>query len=94
MKPNTRDAMFQLIGQIREALPFDSPAARVCEGPCDGCSMKLLEYMDQELENWEHRLAEGESPDFGDLAKLAKSAGKIHSVLSRNGLIPEADSSA
>ncbi len=56
MKPNTRDAMFQLIGQIREALPFDSPAARVCEGPCDGCSMKLLEYMDQELENWEHRL--------------------------------------
>lgn len=48
--------------------------------------MKLLTYLESEVENWEYRLDEGETPNFGDLNRLAKSAGKIHRVLEKNGL--------
>jgi len=87
MKPDTRSAMRELIGQIREAMPFDLPQARVCAGPCEGCSVKLLDYLESELEGWEHRLDDGEQPTFGDLSRLAKSARKIHKVLAANGLL-------
>jgi len=86
VKPDTKTAMRQLIGQIRTAIPFDLPEARTCDGPCEGCSMKLLTYLETEVENWEYRLDEGETPNFGDLNRLAKSAGRIHRVLEKNGL--------
>jgi hypothetical protein len=53
MKPDAPTAMRQLITQIRETLPFDAPQARVCQGPCEGCSMKLLDYLETELDDWE-----------------------------------------
>ncbi len=87
MKPDTRTAMRRLIGQIREAMPFDLPEARVCEGPCDGCSMKLLDYLESDLEGWERRLDEGETPNLGDLAQLARTGRKIHRVMVANGLV-------
>ena len=86
MKPDTRTAMRHLIEQIREVMPFDLPDARVCEGPCDGCSMKLLDYLESELENWESRLETGETPNLGDLSKLASTGKKIHRVMVENGL--------
>ncbi|KAA6186336.1 hypothetical protein F2Q65_05955 [Thiohalocapsa marina] len=86
-KPDTRTAMRRLIGQVRAALPFESPAARLCDGACNGCSVKLLEFLEAELSDWEQRLGRGERPDFGDLARLAKTSRKVHRVLVRNGVV-------
>ncbi|WP_231902169.1 hypothetical protein [Neptuniibacter pectenicola] len=49
MKPDTTEAMQTLIKQIREAIPFDTPIALMCNGPCTGCAKKLLDYLDMEL---------------------------------------------
>jgi hypothetical protein len=86
-KPTTEVAMAQLIGQIRQALPFDAHEAGACAGPCEGCSVKLLDYLESELEQWEARLRAGERPGLADLSKLACSAHKIQRVLQRNGLL-------
>ena len=77
--------MRQLIAQIRETIPFESVDPSVCNDECKGCSFKLLEYLNSEIEGWEYRISEGETPNFGDLNKLAKSAKKIHRVLEKNG---------
>jgi hypothetical protein len=90
VKPDTRTAMGLLIGQIREAIPFGDREARVCIGACNGCSLKLMDYLDTELQDWEHRLAESERPNLGDLSRLAQTARKIHAVLARNGLVEPA----
>jgi hypothetical protein len=90
MKPDTRTAMSLLIGQIRQGIPLDLPQAQVCTGTCEGCSLKLLEYLATELQGWECRLARGERPRLGDLSQLGRTARKIQSVLQRNGAIPYA----
>jgi len=87
MKPDTQTAMRQLIAQVRDAVPFDAPEDQVCSGPCDGCSMKLLAFLESELEGWERRLDQGERPNFGDLSRLAKVSRKVYGVLERNGLV-------
>jgi len=87
MKPRTPVAMRELIAQIKQAIPFDMPEARMCEGVCKGCSMKLLEYLEMEIETWEYRLDQGDIPNFGDLKRLAKSSKKIYKVLEINGLV-------
>lgn len=85
--------MRQLIAEVRAAVPFGAPEAQVCMGPCDGCSMKLLAFLDSELEGWERRLDEGEQPNFGDLSRLAKISRKVYGVLERNALVGPASSS-
>ncbi|MEH6628897.1 MAG: hypothetical protein V7739_20855 [Motiliproteus sp.] len=80
-------AMAELITQVRTAVPFDTPMSELCDGPCTGCSKKLLDFLDQELEEWETRLGRGENPTFGDLQRLGKQSQKIYRVLQRNGLI-------
>jgi hypothetical protein len=89
MKPNTRIVMRALIAQIRETLPFGLPAAETCNGFCDGCSQKLLAYLDSELGAWEQRLDAGEQPTLGDLSRLASTGKKIYAVLKRNGLLAQ-----
>lgn len=80
------EAMRILIGQIRAELPFDVPQARICSGPCQGCSLKLLDYMETELLDWERRLDAGERPGLAELSQLAKSARRVQRVLEKNGL--------
>ena len=87
MKPERSIAMQQLIIQVREAMPFDLPEANLCSGKCNGCSQKLLDYLDSELEDWEYRLKAGELPDFGEIQRIAKTSKKIYKVLQRNDLI-------
>jgi hypothetical protein len=87
MKPDTRTAMYDLIRQVRENIPFDLPETDFCADSCKGCSIKLLEYLRSEIEGWEERLEQGEIPDFGDINQLAKSSRKIHDVLKENGLV-------
>jgi hypothetical protein len=89
MKPDTRIAMRQLIGQVRAAIPFDAPRSRLCSGDCSGCSQKLLDYLEGELAAWDQHLAEGDRPSLADLSRLAKTACKIHRVLVRNGILSE-----
>ncbi|MES9869944.1 MAG: hypothetical protein ABW090_12690 [Sedimenticola sp.] len=87
MKPDTSTAMRDLIARIRASIPFDAPETAICMDECKGCSMKMLEYLASELDSWDYRLAQGETPNFGDLNQLAKSARKIHAVLRNNGLV-------
>ncbi|HEY9050911.1 MAG TPA: hypothetical protein VIQ03_05160 [Gammaproteobacteria bacterium] len=87
MKPDTPTAMHNLIQQVRSNIPFDMPEAYMCSVDCNGCSLKLLEFLDMELIDWERRLAAGEKPNFGDLNRMAKMSKKIYQVLVKNGLI-------
>ena len=79
--------MQALITQIRERLPFDDPNANVCTGQCNTCSVKLLEFMDNELLQWQQALHQGETPTIGDVHKLAKTATKVYRVLEKNNLV-------
>jgi hypothetical protein len=85
-KRDSATAMRQPIAQVRDTVPFDLPEAQVCAGACDGCSLKLLEFLGNELDGWETRLDAGNRPDLKDLSRLAKTSRKVHSVLVRNGL--------
>ena len=91
MKPDAPTAMRQLIVQVRHSLPFDAPESQTCQGPCEGCSMKLLDYLDAELLAWEQRLDEGEKPGLAELSRLAKTSRRIHRVLEKNGLLDAAE---
>ena len=87
MKPDTHQAMTEMISEIRHRLPFDMPVDQLCSGICNGCSKKLLDFLDIQLEEWEMRLQAGESPALGEINQLAKTARKIHTVIERNGLL-------
>ena len=85
-KPDTRTAMSRLISQIRAAIPFDLGDEQICGDGCEGCSSKLLIYLETELDSWESKLADGVAPTLGDLDRLAKQGRKIQRVLQRNGV--------
>lgn len=87
VKPGTDQAMQQLIAEVRTRIPFDDPRAQECPELCQGCTPKLLEYLDSELTSWEHRLDQGERPSLGDLDRLGKTCRKIYSILEKNGLV-------
>ncbi|MBE9561060.1 MAG: hypothetical protein IMF15_09745 [Proteobacteria bacterium] len=87
MKPKTPAAMQQLIQQVRETLPFGTPQGYVCADECKGCSLKLLEFLELELMDWEDRLQQGEVPGLGDVQRMAKISRKIYKILDRNGVL-------
>ncbi len=86
-KPDTHTAMHHLIGQVRGAFPFQAPDSRLCQLECRGCSKKLLEFLEQQVEDWEARLQAGDKPTLGDIDKLAKLAKKIHGALKKNAVV-------
>jgi hypothetical protein len=88
MKPSVAVVMQQLIEKARTEFPFNRPEAQVCNGPCQGCSMKLLGYLESELDDWEARLAAGERPGLADLSRLVRSSRRIARVLANAGLMP------
>ncbi len=79
--------MADLIGQIKEAIPFDVPEADMCSGDCIGCPKKLLEFLDTEIEFCEFKLADGEQPSLGEIDRLAKCSKKIYKALEKNKLV-------
>lgn len=79
--------MGQLISQIRDTIPFNLNDEQICGDGCEGCSDKLLIYLETELDGWERKLADGVTPTLGDLDRLAKQARKIQRVLQRNGVL-------
>jgi len=86
-KPRTTEVMRSLIGEARAVLPLDLSPEQVCADECRGCSIKLIEYLAMELDNWEYRLEEGAIPNFRDLDRLERSCSKIHRALQKNGLV-------
>ena len=89
MKPDTSTAMQNLINEVRATMPFDAGEAQLCADSCNGCSLKLLEFLDMELQDWEQKLQDGVVPSFGDIHKMGKTCKKIYMVLKKNGLIEE-----
>jgi hypothetical protein len=79
--------MRQLIDQVRNEIPFGLPEEALCGDTCQGCSSKLLIYLETEMDEWEVKLANGDIPNFSDLSRLAAKSKKIAQVLSRNGLL-------
>jgi hypothetical protein len=86
-KPSTSAVMRDIIRQIREAFPFHFGEQELCTDTCSsGCPLKLLEYMEMEIQQWEERLDQGEIPTFGDIQKMGRLGQKIHRVLQKNQL--------
>jgi hypothetical protein len=89
MKPNTSTAMQNLINEVRATMPFGAGEAQLCADSCNGCSLKLLEFLDMELQDWEQKLQDGVQPSFGDVHKMGKTCKKIYMVLKKNGLVED-----
>lgn len=89
MKPDTSTAMHNLIDEVRSTMPFGAGEAQLCADSCNGCSLKLLEFLEMELQDWEQKLQNGVQPSFGDVHKMGKTCKKIYMVLKKNGLVEE-----
>jgi hypothetical protein len=87
MKPDTSTAMRNLIREAKSALPFGSGDAQLCLDSCQGCSKKLLAFLETEFEDWEQKLHEGIQPNFGEIHRMGKICKKVYVVLKRNGVI-------
>ena len=79
--------MRQLINEARLTFPFDLPRAQICGDECRGCSIKLLGFLESELDSWEGRLADGEKPGLAELSQLIRVARKVGRVLENAGLM-------
>ena len=86
-KPDRREAMQILLNDIRQSLPFDQPETYLCQKECIGCPKKLMEYLENELLNWQEILDDGGQPSLGAISRLANTGRKIHLVLEKNGLV-------
>lgn len=89
MKPDTSTAMQNLIDEVRVALPFGDSEAQLCADSCQGCSLKLLQFLETELDDWELKLQQGVQPRFGDIHRMGKICKKVYVVLKKNCLIEE-----
>ncbi len=94
MKPDSATALRRLIADIRARFPFDRPQAQLCAGPCQGCSMKLLAFLDTELDGWQARLDDGERIGLAELSRLMRVSRKVAMALEKGGLMPPAQTHA
>ncbi len=90
MKPTPKVAMENLIKEAREKIPFNLSFEGHCEGRCDECPFKLLEFLDMDLLNWESRLKRGDIPNLGDVHTLGRQCKEIYAILQKKGLVKEA----
>ncbi|MBP9855417.1 MAG: hypothetical protein KBD53_11175 [Candidatus Omnitrophica bacterium] len=89
MKPDVKTAMENLIKEVREKLPFDFPFESHCEGRCEECPFKLIEFLDMDLCDWEDRLKRGETPTLSDVHRLGRDCKDIYGILLKKGFIDE-----
>jgi hypothetical protein len=87
MKPNTKVAMEKLIKEARQKIPFNLSLDGNCEGRCDECPFKLLEFLDIELSDWESRLKRGDIPNLGDVHTMGRSCQEIYDILQNKGFV-------
>jgi len=91
MKPSTKVAMENLIKEAREKIPFNLFMDGVCEGRCDVCPFKLLEFLDIDLSSWESRLKRGDTPNLGDVHTLGRQCKELYAIMQKKGLIKSGD---
>ncbi|MCR4336759.1 MAG: hypothetical protein NUV91_03010 [Candidatus Omnitrophica bacterium] len=89
MKPDTKTAMESLIKEAREKIPFNLSFDGHCEGRCDECPEKLLEFLDIDLSDWESRLKRGDLPSIGDVHSLGRQCKEIYVILQERELLKE-----
>lgn len=89
MKPDVKTAMENLIKEARDKLPFDFPFESYCEGRCEECPFKLMEFLDMDLSDWKDRLQRGETPTLNDLHRLGRDCKEIHDILQKKGFIKD-----
>jgi len=89
VKPDTKVAMENLIREARKEIPFNLSFDGHCEGRCDECPEKLLEFLDIDLSGWESRLNNGDIPNLGDVHTLARDCKEIYAILRKKGFIKE-----
>ncbi len=87
MKPRPTQAMQQLIEEIQSALPFGLSEHDICAGVCVGCPKKSMEYISSEIDYWQCRLANNETPTLGDISDLARIGKKVYRAMAKNNLI-------
>lgn len=90
MKPTTREAMAGLIKEAREKIPFHMSFAGDCNGRCDECAYKRLEFLDIDLSDWDYRLKRGDVPNLGDVHALARSCKEVYAIVQREGIAQDA----
>lgn len=89
MKPGVKTAMENLIKEARARLPFDFSFESHCEGRCEECPFKLMEFLDTDLSDWEYRLRRGNTPNHDDVQRLARDCKEIYAILHKKGFIKE-----
>lgn len=81
--------MENLIREAREKIPFNLSFDGNCEGRCDECPYKLMEFLDLDLKDWDLRLKRGDVPTLGELHTLGRSCQELCDVLKKEGYITE-----
>lgn len=81
--------MANLIQEARKRIPFHLSLSGDCEGRCDECPQKRLEFLDTELSDWEHRLKKGDTPGLGDVETVARNCREVYTILHKEGFIKE-----
>jgi hypothetical protein len=87
MEPDVKTTMENLIKEIREKVPFRMSFDGYCEGRCDVCPEKLMEFLDTEVSHWESRLQHGVLPGADDIESLVKDYQKVRAQLEKEGII-------
>ena len=66
-------------------------AAPFWAGPCQGCSLKLLGFLESELDDWQARIDAGERPGLAELSQLIRNSRKVGRVLEKAELLQSAN---
>lgn len=89
MEPDTKIVMAALIKEVRQKIPFNLSLNSDCEGRCDMCPFKRLEFLDMELSGWEERLKRGESPSPKDVEDVSRNYHEVYAILKKERLLKE-----
>jgi len=86
-KPDRQSAMLGIIKLVRDDFPFYAPESQICGDTCVGCPKKLLELVETEVIDWEHKINSGEVPNFTEIDRFAKLCKNVRRSLVRNGVV-------
>ncbi|MCA9405008.1 MAG: hypothetical protein KC684_00590 [Candidatus Omnitrophica bacterium] len=76
-----------MIKEAREKLPFNYSFDSDCEGRCEECPFKLMEFLDMDLSDWEDKLKRGDTPNLGDVHRLGRDCKEIYGILQNKGFL-------
>ena len=89
METGTKEIVENLIKEIRNKIPFNHSFDGYCEGRCDVCPQKLIEFLDMETSHWETRLRHNVFPSCQEAEKLADDYKKVRVMLEKIGFIKD-----